>query len=201
MSGSQFQHCTRDEFHAGFCPGPAGKAATAAGMAQPRAGQRAFRLAEMRRRLGITQAQVAARMGITQGRVSAIEHAKPGTTEPRTLAAYVEAPGGRLEITADSGGQRLAFTEPGPGAARPGQHRCPASNSAVKTNQGESPRHLPNKPMPRRITSAPASSGPQTTANGHSRMTISRRDRRSAAGYRPARSQAPAVLSRPRRAH
>ena len=40
-------------------------------------------------------------MGITQGRVSAIEHAKPGTTELRTLAAYVEALGGRLEIIAD----------------------------------------------------------------------------------------------------
>jgi DNA-binding transcriptional regulator LsrR (DeoR family) len=41
-------------------------------MEQLRAEQRALRLAEMRRRLGITQAQVAARMGITQGRVSAI---------------------------------------------------------------------------------------------------------------------------------
>src|SRR5580692_10265213 len=77
----------------------------------------AFRLAEMRRRLGTTQAEVAARMGITQGRVSAIEHAKPGTTELRTLAAYVEALGGRLEIIADFGDQRLAFTEPGTEAA------------------------------------------------------------------------------------
>jgi len=51
-------------------------------------------------------------LGITQGRVSAIEHAKPGATELRTLAAYVEALGGRLEIIADFG-QRLAFTEPG----------------------------------------------------------------------------------------
>ena len=48
-----------------------------------------------------------------QGRVSAIEHAKPGTTELRTLAAYVEALGGRLEIIADFGDQRLAFIEPG----------------------------------------------------------------------------------------
>jgi len=85
--------------------------------AKLRAEQRAFRLAEMRRRLGITQAQVAARMGITQGRVSAIEHAKPGTTELRTLAAYVEALGGRLEIIADFGDQRLAFIEPGTEAA------------------------------------------------------------------------------------
>ena len=107
---SELHHYTRDEFLAEFYPDPADKAAIAAGMEQLRAEQRAFRLAEMRRRLGITQAQVAARMGITQGRVSAIEHAKPGTTELRTLAAYVEALGGRLEIIADFGDQRLAFT-------------------------------------------------------------------------------------------
>ena len=117
MSSSEFHHYTRDEFLAEFYPDPADKAAIAAGMKQLRAEQRAFRLAEMRRRLGITQAQVAARMGITQGRVSAIEHAKPGTTELRTLAAYVEALGGRLEIIADFGDQRLAFIEPGTEAA------------------------------------------------------------------------------------
>src|ERR1700744_5073383 len=81
MSSSGFHHYTRNEFLAEFYRDPAGKAAIAAGMEQLRAEQRAFRLAEMRRRLGITQAEVAARMGITQGRVSAIEHAKPGTTE------------------------------------------------------------------------------------------------------------------------
>jgi DNA-binding XRE family transcriptional regulator len=78
MSSSEFHHYTRDEFLAEFYPDPADKAAIAAGMERLRAEQRAFRLAEMRRRLGITQAQVADRMGITQGRVSAIEHAKPG---------------------------------------------------------------------------------------------------------------------------
>ena len=106
MSSSEFHHYTRDEFLAEFYPDPADKAAIAAGMKQLRAEQRAFRLAEMRRRLGITQ-----------GRVSAIEHAKPGTTELRTLAAYVEALGGRLEIIADFGDQRLAFIEPGTEAA------------------------------------------------------------------------------------
>ena len=106
MSSSEFHHYNRDEFLAEFYPDPADKAAIAAGMEQLRAEQRAFRLAEMRRRLGITQ-----------GRVSAIEHAKPGTTELRTLAAYVEALGGRLEIIADFGDQRLAFTEPGNEAA------------------------------------------------------------------------------------
>ena len=81
------------------------------------AGLRAWRLAEMRRHLGIAQAEVAPRMGVTQGRVSAIEHAKPGATELRTLASFVEALGGRLEIIADFGDERLAFTQPGTEAA------------------------------------------------------------------------------------
>ena len=106
MSTSEFHHYARDEFLTEFYPDPADRAAIAAGMEQLRAEQRAFWLAEMRRRLGITQ-----------GRVSAIEHAKPGTIELRTLAAYVEALGGRLEIIADFGDQRLAFTEPGTEAA------------------------------------------------------------------------------------
>jgi DNA-binding XRE family transcriptional regulator len=117
MSSSECHHYTRDEFLSEFYPEPAGKAAIATGMDQLRAEQRAFRLAEMRRRLGTTQARVATRMGITQGRVSAIEHAKPGTTELRTLAACVEALDGRLEIIADFGDQQLAFTEPGTEAA------------------------------------------------------------------------------------
>jgi DNA-binding transcriptional regulator YiaG len=75
MSSREFHHYTRDEFLSEFYPDPADKTDIAAGMEQLRAGQRAFRLAEMRRRLGITQAQIAARMGITQGRVSATEAA------------------------------------------------------------------------------------------------------------------------------
>jgi DNA-binding XRE family transcriptional regulator len=114
---SEFHRFTRDEFLGEFFPEAEDKAEIAAGMEQLRAEQRAWRLAEMRRRLGITQAEVAQRMGVTQGRVSAIEHAKPGATELRTLAAYVEALGGRLEIIADFGDQRLAFTEPGHEAA------------------------------------------------------------------------------------
>ena len=51
------------------------------------------------------------------GRVSAIEHANAGATELRTLAAYVEALGGRLEIIADFGDEWLAFTQPSTEAA------------------------------------------------------------------------------------
>ncbi len=46
-------------------------------------------------------------MGVRQEQV-AIERAQPGATEVRTLAAYVEALGGRLQISAEfSGGVLL----------------------------------------------------------------------------------------------
>jgi DNA-binding XRE family transcriptional regulator len=68
---------------------------------------RAHTLAEARQRLGLTQAQVARRMEVRQERVSAIERAAPGATEIRTLAAYVRALGGRLEVMADIGDDRI----------------------------------------------------------------------------------------------
>jgi hypothetical protein len=36
-----------------------------------------------------------------------LERAEPGATEVRTLAAYVRALGGRLEIIADIGNERI----------------------------------------------------------------------------------------------
>jgi DNA-binding XRE family transcriptional regulator len=68
---------------------------------------RAHRLAEMRRRLGLTQAEVAERMHVRQERVSAIERAKVDVSELRTLSAYIRALGGRMEVVADFGGERL----------------------------------------------------------------------------------------------
>jgi DNA-binding XRE family transcriptional regulator len=68
---------------------------------------RAHTLVEARQRLGLTQAQVARRMKVRQERVSAIERATPGATEIRTLAAYVRALGGRLEVIADIRGDRI----------------------------------------------------------------------------------------------
>jgi transcriptional regulator with XRE-family HTH domain len=70
---------------------------------------RAHRLAEMRKSLGLAQVEVAARMNVRQGRVSAIERAKVNTSELRTLAAYIRALGGRMEIVADFGGERLVI--------------------------------------------------------------------------------------------
>jgi hypothetical protein len=48
-------------------------------------------------------------MNVRQERDSAIERAEPGSAEVRTLAAYVRALGGRLEIMADIGGERLTL--------------------------------------------------------------------------------------------
>lgn len=72
MSGADFRTCDREEFLGEFFPDPG-----------DRAEQRAYRLAEMRRRLGFSQAQVAAPMGVTQGRVSAIENAGPNAESGR----------------------------------------------------------------------------------------------------------------------
>jgi hypothetical protein len=49
-------------------------------------------------------------MNVRPERVSAIERAEPGATEARTLAAYVKALGGRLEIIADIGGERITLS-------------------------------------------------------------------------------------------
>jgi phage shock protein A len=70
---------------------------------------RARTLAEQRTRLGLTQTEVAGRMGIGPDQVAAIERAEPGTTDVRTLVAYVEALGGRLELTAEFGGDRVVL--------------------------------------------------------------------------------------------
>jgi hypothetical protein len=68
---------------------------------------RACTLAQARERIGMTQEQVAQRMDVHSARVAAIERAEPGATEVRTLAAYVQALGGRLEIIADLGEERV----------------------------------------------------------------------------------------------
>jgi hypothetical protein len=70
---------------------------------------RAHALVEARQRMGLSQAQMAMRMNIRQERVAAIERAEPGATEVRTLAAYVQALGGTLEITASIGGERIVL--------------------------------------------------------------------------------------------
>jgi DNA-binding XRE family transcriptional regulator len=90
-----------------FFPGAA--AEVEVGAAAVIARYRAHTLAQARERMRLTQAQVAARMNVRPERVAAIEGAEPGATEVRTLAAYVRALGGRLEIVADIAGDRITL--------------------------------------------------------------------------------------------
>jgi len=90
-----------------FFPGQA--AEIDAGAAALVARNRAHTLAEQRTRFGLTQTELAERMGVPAEHVAAIERAESGTTDVRTLASYVEALGGRLEIIAEFAGDRVVL--------------------------------------------------------------------------------------------
>jgi DNA-binding XRE family transcriptional regulator len=99
----------REAFLTEFFPNPADRAQVESGAQTLVNINRAHRLAEMRKRLGLTQAEVAERMNVRQERVSAIERAKVDAGELRTLTAYINALGGKLEIIADFGNERLVI--------------------------------------------------------------------------------------------
>ena len=63
----------------------------------------AFHLSEERKRLGLTQRQVAELMGVTPGRVSQIENGDLDVNEVATLSRYAQALGARLRILFDYG--------------------------------------------------------------------------------------------------
>jgi len=71
--------------------------------------QRAYRLAEVRKSLGLTQTDVAAAMHVSQRRVSAVEHGDLTRTSLGTVATYVAALGGRVEIVASFGDERIVI--------------------------------------------------------------------------------------------
>jgi len=104
-AGDAFTSYDADSFLDEFFPGAETEVEIAAGALAARS--RAYTLADARQRMRLTQAQVAQRMNVRQERVSAIERAEPGATEVRTLAAYVAALGGRLEIVAHIGDERV----------------------------------------------------------------------------------------------
>ncbi|GIH79576.1 helix-turn-helix domain-containing protein [Planobispora longispora] len=72
--------------------------------------QRAYRLAEARRQLGLRQEDVAKAMGVSQARISQIESGV--ISEVATLAAYVAALGGQLKIVADFGESMMLLDAP-----------------------------------------------------------------------------------------
>ena len=66
------------------------------------------RLAEERKRQGLTQAQLAKAMGVTPGRVSQIERGELATIN--AVARYVRALGGKLDLIASFGDHTLTVT-------------------------------------------------------------------------------------------
>lgn len=64
----------------------------------------AIRLADLRDEVGATQATVAGALGVSRARISALE--KQRDLYLSTLREYVEALGGRLEVTAVFDGHR-----------------------------------------------------------------------------------------------
>lgn len=77
----------------------------AAGKARLLTQVRAHRLAEIRKRRGLTQREVAAAMGVTVGRVSQIESGDIAGID--VLDRYVTAIGGLLEIVANFGDEQF----------------------------------------------------------------------------------------------
>lgn len=63
----------------------------------------AFHLAEERKRLGLTQRQVAELMAVTPDRVSQIENGDLEANEVATLGRYARALGARMRIIFDYG--------------------------------------------------------------------------------------------------
>lgn len=84
--------------------------AVASEMSRLRAEARAYRLREIREDMGITQQELATRMDLTQPTISALESGDLARSGLATLAAYVEALGGTIEVTARFGERRLLLT-------------------------------------------------------------------------------------------
>lgn len=83
----------------------AGPDTVAANSAQLLARVRAHSLADIRRRKGLTQRDVAQAMGISTGRVSQIEHGDLSGLD--VLDRYIQALGGQLGLVATFGDEQL----------------------------------------------------------------------------------------------
>ncbi|CAN5845692.1 hypothetical protein BH23ACT10_BH23ACT10_35200 [soil metagenome] len=70
--------------------------------------QSGYRLAEERKRRGLTQAQLAEVMRVSPGRVSQIERGEVSTLD--AIVRYVEALGGRLDVVANFDDHTLTVT-------------------------------------------------------------------------------------------
>lgn len=67
--------------------------------------RRELRLEELRNRRAVTQQEIACTLGVSQARISKLEHQEDARLS--SLHAYIEALGGRLEVTAVFGDERI----------------------------------------------------------------------------------------------
>ncbi|MGH6656613.1 MAG: XRE family transcriptional regulator [Actinocrinis sp.] len=98
---------------------------------------RAHRLAEVRRRQQVTQQDLAEMLGISQSRVSQIERQSLDDTVLSTLAAYVEALGGRVRVVADFGDELVVLSRitAGPPDTTPADTAQPKSGSTDRSKR------------------------------------------------------------------
>ncbi|WP_327675916.1 helix-turn-helix domain-containing protein [Kitasatospora sp. NBC_00458] len=66
---------------------------------------RGYELAELRRKAGLTQKEVAGVLGVSQARVSQIEHGQVDSLD--NLRAYAAAIGGEVEVTVRQGDRTI----------------------------------------------------------------------------------------------
>ena len=85
------------------------EARVAAHRAEFDAAVRAHRLSEVRVELGLTQEELAQRMHVTQPSVSAVERGELGRAGLDTIRAYVEALGGKVDVIANFGDQKIVL--------------------------------------------------------------------------------------------
>lgn len=100
---------TWQDLRAEFAFSPEEEAEIAAIGERQLAAVRAHRLAEVRKQHGLTQKQLAAVLEISQERVSQIERSGLAQTHLSTVAAYVQALGGRLRVVADFGDEQYVL--------------------------------------------------------------------------------------------
>jgi DNA-binding XRE family transcriptional regulator len=102
-------HRTWKEVRAERIKTPKDEARVEAAKAELVAEVRAHRLAELRKQHGFTQHDLADALHVSQARISKMEQGELNRTELSTIRRYVEALGGKLEIVADFGDERLVL--------------------------------------------------------------------------------------------
>jgi transcriptional regulator with XRE-family HTH domain len=90
----------------------------------------------LREQAGLSQRDLAKRLGVSQPRIAKIERSKNVTVE--LLEQYVEALGGRLQVTVVKGNKRTMLISPTPHAkstkpARPAAKKPPAKKAVRRT--------------------------------------------------------------------